>query len=296
MNNMNNMNNILIKSILLFIFIIFLKKISIDTYENSQELPKIIWSYWNDKELPDLIKMCIKSWKYHNPDWTINILTDDNLKDFLPELNLNDYKFIDSVTRKSDLIRIFTLCKYGGVWCDASIIFKSNLNWLLDIFSDKQKEFFSFHIGAFNSISDYPVIENWFFACLPNSKFINLWKNAFLKINKYDSLDEYLNDMKNTTDFQKIDAPNYLAMHIAAQYVLQNLFTIDEIKLKLSFLKAEDGPFLYLSHNNWDSTLAILDICKNLKTKYNNINIIKLRGIERNTISNNKELECIYEL
>ena len=65
------------------------REMSLFTNDNSQEIPKIIWTYWHAKELPEFVELCINSWKKHNPSWQINILNDDNLNDYIPEINLN---------------------------------------------------------------------------------------------------------------------------------------------------------------------------------------------------------------
>ena len=60
-------------------------------------------------------------------------------------------------------------------------------------------------------------------------------------------------------------------------------------------MKAEDGPFKYLTNNNWDSQISMQKLCNvsELKTP-----IIKFRGRERKIIEDetNALSQCIFNL
>jgi len=87
---------------------------------------KIIWMCWfqgeNDINLPELNRLCIDRWKQLNKDWLVNILTTDNISDYVPEyfdiIKLSPNR---SWAAKSDLLRILLLSKFGGVWADTSV-------------------------------------------------------------------------------------------------------------------------------------------------------------------------------
>ena len=42
-------------------------------------IPKQIWTYWNSDELTPVVTKCINSWKKHNPDYEVKIVTPTNL-------------------------------------------------------------------------------------------------------------------------------------------------------------------------------------------------------------------------
>ena len=254
------------------------------TQEDDKGIPKIIWTYWNTEELPEFIQKCIATVKKHNPSWQVNIVNDDNIKNYI-DVDINQYKFIDSHARRSDVIRCLILAKYGGVWSDASIIMYKHLEEL----PLKQYEFIGYYLDGFTTNMDYPVLESWFFACVPGCKFMQLWKDAFLDINNFDSVELYLEHIKATTDLQKLHNPAYLTIHAAAQYVLQNKMSKYEIKEKMHFLKAEDGPLKYLVDNNWYNEQAVQSICESDKS---NIIFYKLRSTERPFAEKN---DCIFE-
>ena len=76
-------------------------------------------------------------------------------------------------------------------------------------------------------------------------------------------------------DYENITGPIYLAIHVAAQKVLQvDKYPLDSLILR----KAEDGPFKYLTETGWDSEKAINFACNNKKYQGP---IMKMRGPER---------------
>ena len=42
-------------------------------------IPKVIWTYWDNDNIPLSVQTCITSWEIHNPDHTIVILNKKNL-------------------------------------------------------------------------------------------------------------------------------------------------------------------------------------------------------------------------
>lgn len=102
------------------------------------DIPKIIWIYWNSgfKNAPDVVQRSIESWRNSNPDYQVNLLCDDNLNDYLG-FNFYDAFYLSTVhcfpAIKSDLLRLYLLSKYGGIWADATTFCLNPLsNWLDD--------------------------------------------------------------------------------------------------------------------------------------------------------------------
>ena len=83
---------------------------------------------------------------------------------------------------------------------------------------------------------------------------------------------------KKIINFQKINNPIYLAMHISAQKVLQwDEYPMEGLILK----KAEDGPFRFLVDAKWDSEKALKLACSD---KSYQMPIMKIRGAERKVL------------
>ena len=261
-----------------------------NTNKNYNRAPKIIWTYWdNPDRIPKVVEMCMESWRKWNPDYEIILLTKKNYLDYvnIPYEITSNPNFNDNPARFSDLVRINVLAEFGGVWVDASILLKESIDkWLFP----RPGEFSGFYIDGFTEIKESPVIENWFFACNKGSKFMRAWKDEFIKMRDYVTVEEYIKSrMKMGVDIQKINDPIYLAMHVAAQKVLQiDKYPIQELILR----KAEDGPFKYLVDAKWDDEKALELACMD---KSYQRPIMKMRGGERDILEKNIDLSLSLE-
>lgn len=241
-------------------------------------VPKKIWTYWDDPDrIPKTVKMCMKGWKKYNPNYEIILLTKKNYKGYttIPEDIANHPNYNDFPARFADLVRCYVMAEHGGVWIDSSIILKEPLdNWLFP----KYGEFSGFYIEGFTKNKKFPVIENWFFACNKGSKFMKLWRDEFTELARYQTVEKYIESRRKIIDFQGIDNPIYLSMHISAQKVLQwDEYPTDVLILR----KAEDGPFRYLVDAKWNSEKALDVACGDKRYQ---MPIMKIRGAERDIL------------
>jgi len=233
------------------------------------------------------VKLCIDTWRKHNPDFTINILSPNNLNEYV-NVHLKSIPWNDSPARESDIVRILILEKYGGVWSDATVMVTKPFEF---DFGPKC-QFIGYYFNGMTSDYDHPIVESWFFAAVPGSPFMKNWNKAFFKLNDFKTVSEGVKYMKDQgVDLQKMHSHEYLFIYIAAQYVLQKQMTVDEIKKTMVLMKAEDGPFKYVEKNGWDVEKSLEDVCNG-----NNVtDIIKFRVKERNVLLKNSELkDCVF--
>jgi hypothetical protein len=247
---------------------------------NESKIPNVIYSYWHDECLPSFVKKCVNSWKRHNPSYKIIILNKNNINKYIP-FDIFKFKFANTQQQIADFIRIYLISEYGGIWLDSTIYLNKPLDWVHSYQVNENSEFVGFQIAKIGDYKDTipkPIIENWFLSAIPKSKFMLDWKNIFFSMNDYNTIDDYVNFIKSTTDIKAIGAPHYLTMHIACQYILQN----NNPDYKLSLLEAEKGPFLYLHVINWNNYYlpAIIIYLKGTESP-----IIKYRGPERKLIT-----------
>ena len=267
-------------------------KIPKEGFETNTSIPKKIWTYWDNETLPDIIVKCIDTWKKQNPNYEIIVLSKQSLSKYLPDIDFSKIKHIDTAARFSDMVRLHILAKYGGIWSDASIICQKPYDsWIPDMKAKSNAEFVGFYIDSF-TLPQFkeksPVIESWFFACVTGSKMVNDWLNEFLRISDFDTVEKYVESVKDEgVDLQKIDNPVYLSIHVACQKTLQNRLNKPYF---FELLKAEDTAYKYLTQNDWNSQNAIQNIIDCAESKVNKncsfleSPIIKLRGYERNEI------------
>ena len=125
------------------------------TPKRTLQTEKIIWQYWgqgiNDKT-PPIVNLCFNSIKRQKGEYQQIILSNNSIQEYL-----NIPKFIAqklknnpefTLTFFSDLLRIYLLNVYGGIWIDATIFLSDSIhNNLL------QKDFFLFQRA--NQPTDY---------------------------------------------------------------------------------------------------------------------------------------------
>jgi amino acid permease len=148
-------------------------------------IPAIIWTYWNNDTIPEVVQKCIDSWHHHNPTYRVIVLSPKNLMNYI-NVNVKDISFNDSSARESDIVRLLVLEKYGGIWSDATIFLTQPYPFSLT----SHHQFIGYYLDSFTTNKDYPVLESWFFATVPNGEFITKWREAFFKLEEYDSVEE----------------------------------------------------------------------------------------------------------
>ncbi len=148
-------------------------------------LPKNIWMLWLQgfAQAPPLIEKCVDSWRRHNPDWTLHLVTQENVTTYL-DATLCDQIFNTpfSVQKQANLLRLALLSRHGGVWADADCYCTKPLDdWIHEA---TREGFFAFTMIDENawfcdpSVSRWQrltrrgndrILANWFLAAMPNN-------------------------------------------------------------------------------------------------------------------------------
>ncbi len=268
----------------LVIFMILILIFSCE-YKKSN-IPKFIWTYWHDGNIPITVRKCIATWKKHNPEYEITILNNNKVKKLcgidLNELNIQK----DFHARYADFARILVIRKFGGIWIDSSIICTQNFNWLHTIQRKTNSDIICYY-APMTTDMNYPILENWFFAAPKESKFMNDWVKESLFMLTFKSESDYIEHIKYDTniDLQNLEESlPYLIMHLCALVVQHRR------SYNMYFMNSLDGPFKYLSDNDWTLPDAFDSLCKN---KTLQTSLVKLRGYERSFVENKKnEIKC----
>jgi len=144
---------------------------------------KTIWMLWLQgwDRAPTISDKCVESWKYHNPDWDIILLDENNYSNYidldktLPGLNTNNISL-------SNIIRVSLIKEYGGVWADSTLFCNKSLDkWLPED---------SF---LFSNPSPTRMICSWFIFGERSSKIITDWYNSTVEYWKWriENTDQY---------------------------------------------------------------------------------------------------------
>ena len=253
--------------------------------KKSNTLPKIIWTYW-DKDIPDIILKFIADWKYLNPTWTLNVITKNTLPLYVKKSEL-PHRFYDGKETPqhcSDIVRVMLLYKYGGVWVDGSTIMMRPLDWVLEEFNNTNIHYLGYYMPSFTTNKEKPIIENWFMASKPNTKFLRLLKDEMIKA--FGKRLTYIENIIKTKQFDSQNIPkdlrSYLWMHVIIQKVLcENSIEIATFKL----FDAYKDAFALQGKFHWSSNTVASHIeTKEFWQNKNGYNIIKLRNEERNKL------------
>ena len=139
---------------------------------------KTIWIYWAQgiENAPDLVKVCVASWRYYNPNWNIKILN---------QTNINTMQRVATTPSFSDILRINLLDEHGGLWVDATTFCNKPLDdWLPEY---TKEGFFAFREPQ----PEYQLC-SWFLYGERNNYIIKSWKQE---------VDDYWKTRKNAHEY-----------------------------------------------------------------------------------------------
>jgi hypothetical protein len=171
---------------------------------------KIIWQYWHqgvDENLPKLVKTCFDSVKKYRGEYEVITLSKETLSDYmeLPDFVWKKFGTGGFVFPKlANLIRLYLLSAYGGMWLDATIYLTAPIDerfLQMDFFALQRSEtppadlkiFTKFDpIGLSWSPKSFVRMQNSYMIAKPHNKIIDdllsihfeYWKNE-TKIGHY---------------------------------------------------------------------------------------------------------------
>lgn len=291
---------------------------SIDDLRESN-IPNIIWTFWEGPE-NKVVQLCIDSWKHYNPGYQVIVLNKSNYMRYTDgSVDVDALRHsADFVARYADYVRCLVLAHNGGFWLDSSIICHHPFTWVHAAQQATDAEFIGYYIdtGTHPEFLSYsPMVENWFFACVPGSPFMQDWCREFVRTQEFATISDYLANVKSQgIHFNKVDSiggGEYLTMHIAAQKILQDhhrttmmptpksVATLSNLETPLEdlstlnpslsssvynlcFFSACAGPFSHLHRTGWDIPTAVNQLVQeDTRQEYYQCPLIKLRGSER---------------
>ena len=201
---------------------------------------KTIWITWFQgwDSAPEICQYCLRSWEQYNPDWKIVKLDSSNYRDYvdiesvLPGVETN-------LTAFSDVLRLFLLKEYGGVWADATLFCNRSLSTWVPGVKD-----------AFLFTRPDIMVTSWFIAAHNNSYIVDKW---------YGVLVEYWKERLKGNDRHK---GNYSWVHALFRdayrddTLFRNFFD-QEIKIDASCYmdRRGKGPHLFTPYEHFPHQL-----------------------------------------
>lgn len=135
-------------------------------------IPKIVFSTWKTKNLPEHMRENYKSLISQNPDCKFYLYDDEDcrilIKKFFPEKILKTYDKLIPPAYKADLWRYCVLYKFGGIYLD--IKFNCTNDFKLSRLTYKE------HFVLDKGLEGHPIMDNGIYngllVCKPKSLFL----------------------------------------------------------------------------------------------------------------------------
>jgi len=237
--------------------------------------PKIIWLYWDEPKSPLVVELCVKRIKDLCPEFEVFFLNKYTIKDFI-EIDEIPHKLPNAIV--ADLIRLKLLAKYGGVWCDSSIFFNDNLDWVFDKINNQDA--FLFYSDECTVDLSHPISENWFIVAPLHSDFILEWCREFERcIFSTDPVGYYHEIIDDKALIQNLSKPDYLLCYISAIKIMNEY----RFNILYSSSLSVGHYYNYLYSFNYRA-IAFCFLLKN-KKKLKDIRLVKLTSQGRNKIN-----------
>lgn len=123
--------------------------------------------YWHSglAEAPPLVRICIESWRRRNPEWTVRVLDDVLLSEWIDMRDVRGRNPRITIQAFADVLRWRLLAVHGGVWADATLYCNKPLDdWLSDELSRAA-------IFVFRSPEVF-LLHSWFIAARSDSRIV----------------------------------------------------------------------------------------------------------------------------
>ena len=166
--------------------------------ETVNESSNIIWSIWwqGEENAPEIVKISFASVRRHCGEHDFKVITKENYRDYV-QLPEHIIKKLDSgmitLTHLSDILRLYILSRYGGMWIDATIFVNNDIP--AEIFESNY-----YVIRHEENFYSYGVNRDRWITFLQASK-----KNCMLPAFCYEFLVEYWKTKTGLIDYMLID-------------------------------------------------------------------------------------------
>lgn len=124
-------------------------------------IPKILHQVWlGENPMPEKYIEWRDHWRQLHPDWEYVLHTDDTIKNILPEELYEYMEKCKKYSSKSNIVRLYVINKYGGIYCDTDFEWNKNIDVFLNNEFVVAKQHGSLYCNAFfGSVSNNPIIK-----------------------------------------------------------------------------------------------------------------------------------------
>ncbi|WP_196422276.1 capsular polysaccharide synthesis protein [Acinetobacter baretiae] len=242
------------------------------------EMPKKIWVYW-EGEKSEFLKACLYSMQHANKDYEMILLNEANLKAYC-DLDWSKYQHL-TPQLKSDLLRLYLLYEYGGVWLDASILVHENFAWIQRVLKDHQVDSFAYYRIQNTLNKNYPIVETWLLASKAKQPFFKAWFDELSRVVS-SGIHPYLEQLKKEQDIKEITQNigikklDYFIVFVVCQKVMRT------VEPSMVLIDCDQNVFNLQVRNDWLRAKLLIDLSLGVFTGKNQPpHLIKFIGKER---------------
>jgi hypothetical protein len=143
--------------------------------DNVNAIPRKVWLLWYQgmSDAPLVVKYCVDSWVRENPDWDVVVLDSGNLHKYVASAPHDAVIATLPLAKRSNLVRLELLSRYGGVWADPTTYCIRPLREWID-------EYASSGFFAFANPGPERIMGNWFLASRQQCPLVNRMKERYV--------------------------------------------------------------------------------------------------------------------
>lgn len=211
------------------------------------EIPRIIWTYWQPAPAPAFIQACLANWRRFAPDHDVRLLDRDAITQWLPALRA-DFDALPA-SHQIDWLRSQLLARHGGVWMDAAMLMSRDLGWLHETRRRRAADYVGFYLDRDTTRPELPIVGSFMMASVAHGRFATALATTLDRALD-DGAPALLQRLRDEgRDARVIQAlPQEVPL---TQAVAGDLLDRDPQLARLVLLRAEDGPLAWHVGVGW---------------------------------------------
>jgi hypothetical protein len=167
-----------------------------------------IYLYWigNDYSLIRILRNLIYKYSRYGQGFHVHLINHNNLSHYISLDDLPQCFYELLPAHQADVVRVYVVEKYGGIWLDSDILVLESLDSIFELIENKDGLFIK---------EDANMLYNGMFASRPHTPLMIEWKNRMINILHNKKTKIHWTEIGNSLlDQIYIDHPEYFENYI----------------------------------------------------------------------------------
>ena len=233
---------------------------------NNSKYVKQVFLYWDKgrKNLTDTMNISLEVIEKLNPNYNFIFLDETNVDKYFP---YRDELYIKSTLKLtpqlfSDLLRIYLVSKYGGIWIDCSVFFSKSFEDLEKMLETYNLDWFSFFLFDSENMKCHSIISSFIVSKSNNKDLgnvvimlynfitkerLNILQPIYYKSDNYVFMNE-VNELEEKNTY-----PYFILHYIISECIKTNFINVSNILLCNDIIKNRNENFFgYIGFNKYN--------------------------------------------